>query len=70
MILGDSIRTQLEAIKGGPIELHIPLSATAHQFIVTCPNPEHVDHHPSCVGDLLTGKYKCLGCGFSGQLEF
>ena len=67
MIPVDTIKTTLEARKGSSVEVKIP-SMTGHSFVCTCPNPDHADHHPSCVGDLETGDYQCLECGCKGQI--
>ncbi len=69
MIPFKTIQDSLMAVKGGPVEVIIP-SSTGHSFLCTCPNPQHHDHNPSCVGDLVMGFYKCLECGFSGTVEY
>jgi len=67
MIPLDIIQQHMETLKGSPVQVSIP-SMTGHRFLCTCPCPNHEDLHPSCVGDLETGTYKCLGCGKTGTI--
>jgi hypothetical protein len=65
MIPFDNIKIHFEAKKGQPVEVAIQ----GTKFVANCPNPNHPDKHPSCVGDLGTGHYKCLECGAEGTVE-
>lgn len=68
MIPFDNIKKHFEARKGSPVKVSIRDNVHG-TFVATCPNPTHEDKHPSCVGSLETGKYKCLECNTEGTVE-
>ena len=59
------ITEYLSKKKGSPVTV----SLQGTKFVSNCPNPSHEDKHPSCVGDMGTGAYRCLGCGCSGTID-
>ncbi len=40
----------------------------ANQTLINCPNPKHLDNHPSCLLNSQTRKYYCLACGAKGLI--
>ena len=43
-------------------------SARGDEYDITCPDPTHIDSKPSTSVNLVTGLWKCLGCGCRGDL--
>jgi DNA primase len=41
---------------------------TGKEYIITCPNPLHDDHNPSCSVNLSTGLWNCFACSMSGDI--
>lgn len=38
------------------------------EYDINCPNPQHIDSHPSCSINLKTGLWHCFSCSSSGDL--
>ena len=57
-----------QKMKESPINVRHTISSRP-RIMVTCPSKDHADHNPSCLVDLESGQYKCLGCRTSGTLD-
>ena len=57
-----------QELKGSDIK-YTPLGSGQTKVMVTCPNPQHLDLHPSCQVDLESGNYYCYGCGNTGSVD-
>lgn len=60
------IKLLFSHLKGREVNVVI----NGQSFLCNCPSPDHEDKNPSCIGDLRTGQYKCLGCGEGGTIDF
>lgn len=58
----ESVQLVLEEVYG------IEGSARGDEYDITCPDPQHIDSKPSTSVNLVTGLWKCLGCGCRGDL--
>lgn len=46
----------------------VPFKASGQDLVVNCLNPEHEDRNPSMRIDRILGIFRCVSCGFKGNI--
>lgn len=44
------------------------IKVSGQDYVIKCLNPDHDDKNPSMRIDMHTGKFRCVSCGFSGNI--